>query len=81
MTLQFAVRKESHAKVGDAAERWPRKLRTDVVLAAIRGNKEQSVRRLPGRPECQVEQPDDARIDRCCVLHLEGARYAAGAAL
>lgn len=44
VTLQLSVRKESDAKIRDAAERRPRELRPHVILAVIWSNKEEPLR-------------------------------------
>ena len=72
VAAQLAVGKVAEIQLGHPREGWPGELHPNVVLTVIRSDEEE----VPGGPalcaEGQIEHPDDAGIDACRMLDLEG---------
>ena len=59
MAFQLSIWEIADVQVGDAGERRPSELSTDIFLAVIRGHQEEPLYRLPGGTERKVEEAHD----------------------
>lgn len=75
IALELSVGKVPNPEVADPLKCRSSELRAYLVLAVIGRDQEQPARRVSGCSEREIEQSDDARIDRGRVLDLESGGH------
>ena len=60
VAFQFTIREIPYVQIGDAGERRPSELCTDIFLAVLRGHQEEPLDRLPGGTEGKIKEAHDS---------------------
>lgn len=71
MALEFAVGQVAHVQPGHLLESGAAELVAHLLLAGIGGHQVESLNRLVGRTQGQIQHPHDAGVDRGAVFDLE----------